>query len=65
MYLIIRNQYDLLQDTIVLDPKLIKIDRPADLAKDKNTKSEQKKKTFSNAELVIWDLLWETRKGLG
>lgn len=64
MYLILTNQYKLLQDTTVLDPKPIKTDRPADLAKDRNrnTKSEQRKKTFSNAELVIWDLLWETRK---
>lgn len=54
----------LLQDTTVLDPKPIKTDRPADLAKDRNrnTKSEQRKKSFSNAELVIWDLLCKTRK---
>ena len=66
MYLILTKQYNLLKDTTVLDHKLIKTDRLADLAKNRNknenTKSEKRKKIFRNAELVIWHSLWETRK---
>lgn len=49
-----------------MNSKLIETDRLVDLAKNRNKNRnkirKKKKKTFRNAGLVIWDLLWETKK---